>query len=172
MNFYDRENKYITMCKCSKCGKDTLVDNSMILTSMPPKYNYECLFCGYKGYVFCDETNIYPVDKLSEETKEKIKQLSKIKNFNIHFNEENTQSLNGNGETLSVIKKVECDEISKNVFITSGENEEIIIPKKSILYAMWKKDAEENNWDYWIKLKNGEEILISKKEYERLKVEL
>lgn len=107
MNFYDITHRYTSICKCGKCGGDALVDDSMVLTSMPPKYNYECLDCGHHGYIDCGETVLYYSDKLPEEIKEKIKKLIEKKNPNIHFVGESVQSLNGNGETISVPKKGE-----------------------------------------------------------------
>lgn len=38
-------------CKCEKCGKEVKVDNSMVLTSNPPKYKYECPECKHIGYI-------------------------------------------------------------------------------------------------------------------------
>lgn len=37
-------------CKCERCGAEAKVDTSMILTSNPPKYKYECSSCNYPGY--------------------------------------------------------------------------------------------------------------------------
>ena len=44
-------------CKCTKCGARAKVDTSMVLTSMPPKYNYTCEECGYHGYVATSDVN-------------------------------------------------------------------------------------------------------------------
>ena len=30
MNFYDITHRYTSICKCSKCGGDALVDDSMV----------------------------------------------------------------------------------------------------------------------------------------------
>ena len=38
-------------CKCNKCGKDAKVDTSMVLTSNPPKFKYECSSCGNINYI-------------------------------------------------------------------------------------------------------------------------
>lgn len=47
-------NSFDTFYKCEKCGADAKVDTTMILTSNPPKYKYECSHCGYIGYTSCD----------------------------------------------------------------------------------------------------------------------
>lgn len=62
-----------TICKCQRCGKDADVDDSIVLTSYPPKYSYHCPHCNYNGYVFCSETiSTYTVenvdDLINEET--------------------------------------------------------------------------------------------------------
>ena len=38
-------------CKCEKCGKEVKVDNSVVLTSNPPKYKYVCPECKNVGYI-------------------------------------------------------------------------------------------------------------------------
>lgn len=113
MNFYDVAHRYTSICKCSKCGGDALVDDSMVLTSMPPKYNYDCLECGYHGYIDCGDIVIYYSDKLPEDIGRKIRLLTKKKNPNIHFVGESTQSLNGNGETITVPKEDKKDNTLK-----------------------------------------------------------
>lgn len=41
---------------CEDCKKQTEVDDSKILTSFPPQYEYTCKHCGHVGYVCCSET--------------------------------------------------------------------------------------------------------------------
>ena len=48
-------------CKCDKCGEQAKVDTSMVLTSLPPKYNYTCEKCGYHGYVLTSEINSFNI---------------------------------------------------------------------------------------------------------------
>lgn len=48
--------KYVT--KCKKCGKETSVDTSMVLTSYPPQYGYTCEHCGERGLCFTYEVNL------------------------------------------------------------------------------------------------------------------
>ena len=43
------------LVSCKKCGKLTEVDTSIVLTSNPPQYNYQCNNCGEKGYCFTSE---------------------------------------------------------------------------------------------------------------------
>lgn len=38
----------ITNIECPKCGKYLYVDNTIVLTSLPPKKNYFC-DCGWSG---------------------------------------------------------------------------------------------------------------------------
>lgn len=42
--------------KCKKCGSEAVVDDSIVYTSLPPKYRYECPNCGHIGYVMGSET--------------------------------------------------------------------------------------------------------------------
>lgn len=41
---------------CKKCGSEVVVDASIVLTSLPPQYHYECPNCGNVGSVRCSET--------------------------------------------------------------------------------------------------------------------
>ena len=45
-------------CKCKKCGKLANVDDSVVLTSIPPQFNYSCPHCGYYGYINCSDAMI------------------------------------------------------------------------------------------------------------------
>lgn len=36
---------------CKRCGSEVIVDDSMVLTSMPPQYAYKCPNCGDVGSV-------------------------------------------------------------------------------------------------------------------------
>lgn len=38
-------------CKCDKCGKEVKVDTSIVLTSNPPQYKYNCQNCGNVSYI-------------------------------------------------------------------------------------------------------------------------
>ena len=43
------ENRKITDIDCPKCGKKIYLRTDIILTSYPPKHQYEC-DCGWVGY--------------------------------------------------------------------------------------------------------------------------
>ena len=49
---FDLDGMY---CDCKKCGGLAVVDDSIVYTSIPPKYSYRCPSCDYKGYVDCDK---------------------------------------------------------------------------------------------------------------------
>ena len=36
--------------ECPKCGKNIWRNNQIVLASIPPKYEYVCLECGWIGY--------------------------------------------------------------------------------------------------------------------------
>ena len=38
--------------KCKMCGEELIVDDSVVLTSYPPKFKAYCQNCG-DGYVYC-----------------------------------------------------------------------------------------------------------------------
>ena len=48
--------KYYTICE--KCGKKVYIDASVVYTSLPPKYRYDCPKCGNVSYVFCHDSKI------------------------------------------------------------------------------------------------------------------
>ena len=50
------EVKYYTICE--KCGEKVYIDDSIVYTSLPPKYRYNCSKCGNVGYVFCHDSKI------------------------------------------------------------------------------------------------------------------
>ena len=41
--------------ECPKCGGVAVIDSSIVLTSIPPQYEWFCPDCGAHGYVYCDE---------------------------------------------------------------------------------------------------------------------
>lgn len=45
---------YYTKCKKCNCEK-AKVDTTMVLTSLPPKYKYNCPECGHVGYILTSE---------------------------------------------------------------------------------------------------------------------
>ena len=54
MNFSWKNIQVYTNCK--KCGLEVVVDDSIVYTSLPLQYRYECPNCGHVGYVMCSET--------------------------------------------------------------------------------------------------------------------
>ena len=48
--------KYVT--KCKKCGKETSVDTSIVLTTYPAQYGYTCEHCGERGLCFTYEAHL------------------------------------------------------------------------------------------------------------------
>lgn len=44
--------KKLTDIECPNCGTYVYKDTSIVLTSNPPQYYYECLNCGWKGTWF------------------------------------------------------------------------------------------------------------------------
>lgn len=63
------------VCKCKNCGKEAIVDESIILATFPPKYGYDCLHCKDHGYTDCKDA--YPAHK-SEPAKPKIEKLGPV----------------------------------------------------------------------------------------------
>lgn len=51
------------MVKCKVCGSEMTVDTSVVLLSLPPKYNAFCENCGNVQSITCEE---YSVSKGSE----------------------------------------------------------------------------------------------------------
>lgn len=48
----------VVHCKCRKCGNpEALVDTDIVLTSIPPQYNYYCPKCEEHGFIYCDEVS-------------------------------------------------------------------------------------------------------------------
>lgn len=47
------------ICKCKECGNEAFVDDTVVLMTDPPKYNYYCTHCGEHGYVFCEDVEVY-----------------------------------------------------------------------------------------------------------------
>ena len=48
----------VVHCTCKKCGNpEALVDTDIVLTSIPPQYNYYCPKCEEHGFIYCDEVN-------------------------------------------------------------------------------------------------------------------
>ena len=43
-------NTVPTEIECPKCGKPLYRRTDIVLTSLPPKYQYECLSCDFVGY--------------------------------------------------------------------------------------------------------------------------
>lgn len=41
-----------TEIECPECGNKLYKRTDIILTTVPPKYQYECRHCGYIGYKF------------------------------------------------------------------------------------------------------------------------
>lgn len=60
--------------KCSKCGEELIVDDSVVLTSYPSKYKAWCENCG-DGYVYCKD---YETSKLVDAVLENIKEFNKV----------------------------------------------------------------------------------------------
>lgn len=58
---YDFDGKMY--CDCEKCGGLAVVDDSIVHTSIPPKYSYRCPSCDYNGYVNCDKAYYLGVKK-------------------------------------------------------------------------------------------------------------
>ena len=48
--------KYYTICE--ECGEKVYIDNSIVYTSIPPRYRYDCPKCGNVSYIFCQDANI------------------------------------------------------------------------------------------------------------------
>lgn len=48
--------KYYTYCQ--KCGEKVYIDDSIVYTSLPPMYKYDCPKCGDVGYIFCHDASI------------------------------------------------------------------------------------------------------------------
>lgn len=93
----------MTLARCPKCNKEVEVDTSVVLTSIPARYNLDCPNCG-RQYVLCKDcysnmgtnkqTNserylfkkIDELEKHQNEQDKKIKQLEeKIKLASIGF---------------------------------------------------------------------------------------
>lgn len=49
-------------CKCAQCGAEANVDDSIVLTSNPPQYNYSCPVCKSTGHVLCSDAYICTID--------------------------------------------------------------------------------------------------------------
>lgn len=62
---YDFDEKMC--CDCEKCGGLAVVDDSIVHTSIPPKYSYRCLSCGYQDYVTPNKAYYLGVKKDSTE---------------------------------------------------------------------------------------------------------
>ena len=43
---------------CPKCGEAAEVDTSIVLTSIPPQYNWYCPHCGAHSSIQCDEVQV------------------------------------------------------------------------------------------------------------------
>lgn len=69
----------VVHCTCKMCGNpEALVDTDIVLTSIPPQYNYYCPKCEYHGFIFCDEVSGErgkSLDKTQEDLEELIKKV-------------------------------------------------------------------------------------------------
>ena len=45
------ESQIVTDIKCPECGRDIILDNTVVLTSYPEQYSYYCQ-CGWHGCSF------------------------------------------------------------------------------------------------------------------------
>lgn len=43
------------VCWCQRCLAIADVNDDQVLTSIPPKYSYDCRECGYHGYILCSQ---------------------------------------------------------------------------------------------------------------------
>ena len=48
--------KYYTYCE--KCGEKVYIDTSIVYTSLPPMYRYDCPKCGNVNYIFCHDAEV------------------------------------------------------------------------------------------------------------------
>ena len=82
--------------KCPHCGKVAAVNVMEVLTSLPPKYGWECKHCGAHGYMVTSE--------LYDDTKytrlEPTKEDKDLYDPPITFSQESI-SINGDGEVLA-----------------------------------------------------------------------
>lgn len=75
------------VCWCQRCLGIADVNDDQILTSIPPKYSYDCRKCGYHGYILCSQY----INLTFEENKE---------NKEVELEEMN--KTNVNGDTVNV----------------------------------------------------------------------
>lgn len=68
-------------CYCKNCGKLADVDDTAVLTSNPPRFNYSCPHCGYSGYIFCSDAFETPRQESAEE-----KILKKLEEISVELN--------------------------------------------------------------------------------------
>lgn len=68
-------------CYCKKCGKLANVDDTVVLTSNPPQFNYSCPHCGYSGYIFCSDAFETPREESAE-----AKILKKLEEISVELN--------------------------------------------------------------------------------------
>lgn len=47
---------YYTICE--KWGEKVYIDDSIVYTSLPPMYRYDCSKCGNVDYIFCSEAKV------------------------------------------------------------------------------------------------------------------
>ena len=82
--------------KCPKCGKVAAVDTSIVFTTMPPQYDWECKHCGAHGSMFTNE--LYDDSKYTR--LDPTKEDKDLYDPPITFSQESI-SINGDGEVLS-----------------------------------------------------------------------
>ena len=62
------------LARCPKCNKEVEVDTSVVLTSIPPRYNLDCPNCG-RQYIPCKDC--YEVDNTKQNMMKRIEELEK-----------------------------------------------------------------------------------------------
>ena len=49
IRYYNGHEVQVSDIECPECGKQIYVNVERVLLSNPPKNEYKCLFCGWKG---------------------------------------------------------------------------------------------------------------------------
>ena len=62
------------LARCPKCNREVEVDTSVVLTSIPAKYNLDCPNCG-RQYIPCKDC--YEVDNAERNMMKRIEELEK-----------------------------------------------------------------------------------------------
>ncbi len=132
---------YKIYCKCDKCGFNRAeVDDSLILTSYPPQYNFYCPNCKQHGYVFTtdvtcrelyNDNNDNSNDNFTDDLEIPISPA--LEGTKITSPESNTITKIGRDSALYVLEKVKkavedtINDNTKNLYSLNYAGEKVLI---------------------------------------------